>query len=59
MMKSGLVQNCFVLAAIKKFGGAPAPVMALFIFAIMLNTLLLGLAKLALGIVGGKAKSES
>ncbi len=22
--------NCFVLAAIKKFGGAPAPVMALF-----------------------------
>ena len=29
-MKSGLVQNCFVLAAIKKFGGAPAPVMALF-----------------------------
>ena len=29
-MKSGLVQNCFVLAAIKKFGGAPAPVTALF-----------------------------
>jgi glutamate carboxypeptidase len=29
-MKAGLVQNCFVLAAIKKFGGAPAPVMALF-----------------------------
>src|SRR5262249_36077267 len=29
-MKSGLVLNCFVLAAIKKFGGAPAPVMALF-----------------------------
>jgi glutamate carboxypeptidase len=29
-MKSGLVMNCFVLAAIKKFGGAPAPVMALF-----------------------------
>ncbi len=29
-MKAGLVMNCFVLAAIKKFGGAPAPVMALF-----------------------------
>jgi glutamate carboxypeptidase len=29
-MKSGLVMNCFVLAAIKKFGGAPAPVTALF-----------------------------
>ena len=29
-MKAGLVMNCFVLAAIKKFGGAPAPVTALF-----------------------------
>jgi glutamate carboxypeptidase len=29
-MKSGLVMNCFVLAALKQFGGAPAPVMALF-----------------------------
>jgi glutamate carboxypeptidase len=29
-MKSGLVMNCFVLSAIKKFGGAPAPVTALF-----------------------------
>jgi glutamate carboxypeptidase len=29
-MKAGLVMNCFVLAAIQKFGGAPAPVMALF-----------------------------
>jgi glutamate carboxypeptidase len=29
-MKSGLVLNCFVLTAIKKFGGAPAPVQALF-----------------------------
>jgi glutamate carboxypeptidase len=29
-MKSGLVMNCFILAAIKKFGGAPAPVTALF-----------------------------
>lgn len=29
-MKSGLVMNCFVLAAIKKFGGASAPVTALF-----------------------------
>ena len=29
-MKAGLVMNCFVLVAIKKFGGAPAPVMALF-----------------------------
>jgi glutamate carboxypeptidase len=30
-MKAGLVMNCFVLAAIKKFaGGASAPVMALF-----------------------------
>ena len=29
-MKSGLVMNCFVLAAVQKFGGAPAPVMALF-----------------------------
>jgi glutamate carboxypeptidase len=29
-MKAGLVINCFVLAAIKKFGGAPAPIMALF-----------------------------
>src|SRR3954468_9079083 len=28
-MKSGLVMNCFILAAIKKFGGASAPVMAL------------------------------
>src|SRR5258706_7448446 len=28
-MKAGLVMNCFVLAAIKKFGGAPAPVTAL------------------------------
>src|SRR5436305_4863770 len=27
-MKCGLVMNCFILAAIKKFGGAPAPVMA-------------------------------
>src|SRR3954463_8498278 len=25
-MKAGLVMNCFVLAAIKKYGGAPAPV---------------------------------
>jgi glutamate carboxypeptidase len=29
-MKSGLVMNCFVLAVLKKFGGAPAPVTALF-----------------------------
>jgi len=29
-MKAGLVINCFLLAAIRKFGGAPAPVMALF-----------------------------
>ena len=29
-MKAGLVMNCFVLAALKKFGGAPAPVTALF-----------------------------
>jgi glutamate carboxypeptidase len=29
-MKAGLVMNCFVLAAIKRFGGAPAPVTALF-----------------------------
>ena len=29
-MKAGLVINCFLLAAIGKFGGAPAPVMALF-----------------------------
>ncbi len=29
-MKAGLVMNCFVLAALKKFGGAPAPVAALF-----------------------------
>jgi glutamate carboxypeptidase len=29
-MKAGLVMNCFVLVAIKKFGGAPAPVTALF-----------------------------
>src|SRR5688572_26668233 len=29
-MKSGLVMNCFILAALKKFGGAPAPVTALF-----------------------------
>jgi glutamate carboxypeptidase len=29
-MKAGLVMNCFVLAAIKQFGGAPAPVTALF-----------------------------
>ena len=29
-MKAGLVINCFLLASIKKFGGAPAPVMALF-----------------------------
>jgi glutamate carboxypeptidase len=29
-MKAGLVMNCFVLSAIKKFGGAPAPVTALF-----------------------------
>ncbi len=29
-MKSGLVMNCFVLAALKRFGGAPAPVTALF-----------------------------
>jgi len=29
-MKSGLVMNCFVLAALKKFGGAPASVTALF-----------------------------
>ncbi len=29
-MKAGLVMNCFVLAAVKKFGGAPATVQALF-----------------------------
>jgi glutamate carboxypeptidase len=29
-MKAGLVMNMFVLAAIKKFGGAPGPVVALF-----------------------------
>jgi glutamate carboxypeptidase len=29
-MKAGLVINCFLLAAIRKYGGAPAPVMALF-----------------------------
>jgi glutamate carboxypeptidase len=29
-MKAGLVMNCFVLAALKKFGGAPAPVSVLF-----------------------------
>jgi len=29
-MKAGLVMNCFVLAAMKKFGGAPAAVTALF-----------------------------
>jgi glutamate carboxypeptidase len=29
-MKSGLVMNCFVLAALKKFGGSNVPVMALF-----------------------------
>ncbi len=29
-MKAGLVMNCFVLAALKKFGGAASPVTALF-----------------------------
>ena len=29
-MKAGLVMNCFVLAALKKFGGARAPVTVLF-----------------------------
>jgi glutamate carboxypeptidase len=29
-MKAGLVMNCFVLAAMKQFGGAPAPVTGLF-----------------------------
>jgi glutamate carboxypeptidase len=29
-MKAGLVMNMFVLAAIRKFGGAPGPVVALF-----------------------------
>jgi glutamate carboxypeptidase len=29
-MKAGLVMNLFVLAAIRKFGGAPGPVVALF-----------------------------
>jgi glutamate carboxypeptidase len=29
-MKSGLVMNCFVLAALKRFGGTRVPVMALF-----------------------------
>ena len=29
-MKSGLVMNCFVLAAMKQYGGAPASVTALF-----------------------------
>jgi glutamate carboxypeptidase len=29
-MKAGLVMNAFVLAAFKKFGGAPAPLVALF-----------------------------
>ncbi|HEX3349992.1 MAG TPA: M20 family metallopeptidase, partial [Acetobacteraceae bacterium] len=29
-MKAGLVMNCFVLAAFRKFGGAPAPLVGLF-----------------------------
>lgn len=29
-MKAGLVMNCFVVAALKQFGGAPAPLVALF-----------------------------
>ncbi len=29
-MKAGLVMNCFVLAAFARFGGSPAPVVALF-----------------------------
>lgn len=29
-MKAGLVMNCFILAALKKFGGARSPVTALF-----------------------------
>lgn len=29
-MKAGLVMNCFVAAALKTFGGAPAPVVVLF-----------------------------
>lgn len=29
-MKAGLVMNCFVAAALKKFGGAPAPVVVIF-----------------------------
>ncbi|HJS85006.1 MAG TPA: M20 family metallopeptidase [Acetobacteraceae bacterium] len=29
-MKGGLVMNCFVLAALARFGGAPAPVIGLF-----------------------------
>jgi glutamate carboxypeptidase len=29
-MKAGLVMNCFILAALKKFGGAKSPVTALF-----------------------------
>ena len=29
-MKAGLVMNCFILAAFAKFGGAPAPLVALF-----------------------------
>jgi len=29
-MKAGLVMNCFVLAALHRFGGAPAPMVALF-----------------------------
>jgi len=29
-MKAGLVMNCFVLAAFARFGGSPAPIVALF-----------------------------
>jgi len=29
-MKAGLVMNCFVLAALQKFGGAPGPLVGLF-----------------------------
>ncbi len=29
-MKAGLVMNCFVLAAVQRFGGSPAPVVGLF-----------------------------
>jgi glutamate carboxypeptidase len=29
-MKAGLVMNCFVAAAVRKFGGAPAPLVVLF-----------------------------